>query len=230
MKRFFSVYQFVVPLALAPASYWLWLGRYGGDHRMALMTLAVPVIFAYIVPGIGTNVLKLWEFDTRLRWGRFRPHHGFVFGSGAALLAFISTSGTAAEITLPGVAQQTFIVGSIFAFWNWLYDAHAIRAGFIRIHVQPFIPEKAPAGIAMEHAPVVFGGFGAAYALWLIIAQSLMDGGGGDGLAWLLLFAGIGFVILVPTGGFVLRSYLKYGESGLRPLGDIGYYQPGGKD
>lgn len=230
MKRFFSIYQYVAPIAFVPISYWLWLGRYNGDHQLALMTLAVPILYAYIVPGIGTNVLKMWEFNTRLRLGRFRPHHGFVFGSGAAFLAFVSTTGVTTELGAAALAQKAFVVGSVFAFWNWLYDAHAIRAGLIRVHVQPFFPEKEPAGIAMEHAPVLFGGFGAAYVIWLSVAQSLMVDDGGAGLAWLLLVGGVMFVIFVPVGCFVLRSLLKYGETGLRRLGDIGYYDPGSED
>jgi hypothetical protein len=232
MRALLSVYQVLGPLLLVPLSYWLWLGRYGGDHRLTLMTLAVPIVYAYVVPGVGTNVLKLWKIEARFRWGCFRPHHGFVFGSAAAVLAFLCTAGPMPTTTptptptLASVAQTAFVMGSVFAFWNWLYDAHAIRAGKLRVHVQPHIPEKSPAGIAMEYALTVFGGFGAAYAAWLAVLPSAMAEAGFSRTA-LTFVAGAILVIAAPVGGFVLRSYLKYGVSGLRPLGDLGDFDPG---
>jgi hypothetical protein len=225
MIRMFSAYAVLGPLLLIPASYWLWLGRYDGDHRLTLLTLATPIVYAYVIPGVGANVLKLWRIDTPVRWGRIRLHHGFVFGSAAAFLAFLATTETTAPPTLPGAARSAFVVGSTFAFWNWLYDAHAIRAGKIRIHVQPHIPEKSPSGIAMEHALTMFGGFGAAYAVWLAMLPWAMAGAG-SGRAALVLAAGVALVIATPVGGFVLGSYLKYGVSGLRPLGALGFYEP----
>ena len=86
-RRFFSVYQYVVPLTLFPLSYWLWLQRFDGRHALTGLALSVPVVFGYVVPALGTNWLGLWEINTRLRLGRFRPHHGFVFGTGSSLLA-----------------------------------------------------------------------------------------------------------------------------------------------
>jgi len=53
------------------------LDLFSGPTRL----LGIPVLYAYIVPAVGTNVFRIWEFNTRLRLGRFRPHHGFVFGS-----------------------------------------------------------------------------------------------------------------------------------------------------
>ena len=80
MSGFFNIYQYAAPLVILPLSYWLWLERCAGQHRLAALMLAIPVLYAYIVPAVGTNVLRIWEFNTRLRLGRFRPHHGFVFG------------------------------------------------------------------------------------------------------------------------------------------------------
>ena len=56
---FFRVYQYVVPLLLFPLSYWLWHSRYGGDHRLTLFALALPIVFSYVVPALGTNWLRI---------------------------------------------------------------------------------------------------------------------------------------------------------------------------
>jgi len=66
------LYPYVGPIVLAPLSLWLWLRAYH-DLRLALAAWALPIIWAYVVPGIGTNVLKVWEFDVSLRLGHLRP-------------------------------------------------------------------------------------------------------------------------------------------------------------
>ena len=72
-KRLFEWYQYVAPAVLTPLAFLLWWNTYGGDIWLTLIAWLIPVIYAYIVPGIGTNMLKVWEFDTRFRLGRFRP-------------------------------------------------------------------------------------------------------------------------------------------------------------
>ena len=74
-----------MPAVLTPLGALLWW-RHTTETPAGAAAWLMPVLWAYIVPGIGTNVLRVWEFDTRLRLGRFRPHHGFVFGSATAML------------------------------------------------------------------------------------------------------------------------------------------------
>ena len=57
----FNLYQYLMPVVLLPLSYWLWLRRYDGDHGLVFMALSVPILFAYIIPGICCNWLKLWD-------------------------------------------------------------------------------------------------------------------------------------------------------------------------
>src|SRR5262245_24815956 len=111
-RGFFSAYQYVVPLALFPASYWLWLRRAGSHHGLVWIALTVPVVFGYVVPALGTNWLGLWEINTRLRLGRFRPHHGFVFGTGASLLALVCLPPVLHD-GLADCVRAGFVVGSV---------------------------------------------------------------------------------------------------------------------
>ncbi len=88
MKQFFNIYQYLAPLILTPLSFWLWWRFYEGNLYLTLMAWLMPILFAYIVPGVGTNILKVWEFNTKFRLGKFRVHHGFVFGSATSLIAW----------------------------------------------------------------------------------------------------------------------------------------------
>src|SRR5258706_12497995 len=96
--------------------------------------LAIPVLYAYIVPAVGTNVFRIWEFNTRLRLGRFRPHHGFVFGSAASLIALASLpQGMTGPWELLGAG---FLLGSVPRSCKWFYDIQALRPGFSGVYTR----------------------------------------------------------------------------------------------
>ena len=171
MKSALTVYQYVAPAVLAPASFFLWQRAYEGDLRLVAAAWLIPVLWAYIVPGIGTNVLKVWEFNTRLRLGRFRPHRGFVFGSATAMLGWLVH---VPPESLFDVARSAFVMCSVLALWNLLYDVIAIRAGILRVYNQPWADGRGEAAIAMDYAPWFFGGFGLIHGAGLKLAEGLL--------------------------------------------------------
>lgn len=215
MNRFFQLYQYLGPAIALPLGYILWLWHYGGDHRLTLAALAVPVVFAYVIPALGTNRLRLWDFNTRLKLGRFRPHHGFVFGSATSLLALACAPQAGAAFSIAGLLQSAFVVASVIGFWNWLYDAYALRAGFILIRRQPYQRHLGHEALAMEYAPVFFGSFGAVYGAYLYMLAQLAAPGSRPDLLWWLLLAGIACALVVPVACYVAACLIRYGETGL---------------
>lgn len=215
-RRFFSVYQYLVPLTLFPTSYWLWLRRLGGHHEQVWLALSVPVVFGYVVPALGTNWLGLWEINTRLRLGRFRPHHGFVFGTAASLMALVCLPPSAARPDIVACLRAGFVLGSVLGFWNWLYDTYAIKSGFIIIHNRLTAEGHAAEVVATDHAPVLFGVFGLCYGIVLRAADLLLEPGLHGTAFWVLLIVGNLAGSILPVLAFVLVSYLRWGESGLR--------------
>ena len=217
MKRTLSLYQYVAPAILAPASFLLWRREYAGDLELVAGAWLVPILYAYIVPGIGTNVLKVWEFDTRVRLGRFRPHHGFVFGSATAMLAWLVHGGPAQD--LAGVARSALVMGSVLGFWNLLYDVAALRSGILRVYNQPWADGKSEAAVALDYAPWFFGGFGAVYGAgvgaleWLAASGSLTRPVFALAFSLMLILA-----LLLPTAGYVLQSKRRHGHWGTRPV------------
>ena len=164
MRRLLEAYQYVMPAVLTPLGALLWWRHYDGhdyDGHVALAAIAVlvPIAHAYIVPGIGTNVLRMWEFDTRLRLGRFRPHHGFVFGSATAVLMPPALGTPTAHPTLADMATSGLAAAVILGAVNWLYDVAAIRAGILGL--QPALGGwRGPIAVVNDYAPWFFGGFG----------------------------------------------------------------------
>jgi hypothetical protein len=214
--KFFNLYQYITPIILFPLSYTLWLRQFEGNHSFVWLMLSMPILFAYIIPGLGTNWLGLWEFNTRLRLGKFRPHHGFVFGTATSLLALWCVAAPPADFGALEFLRSGFILGSVLAFWNWLYDMYAIKAGFIVVYNKPYADKLNPEAIAADYAPVLFGVFGLCYGLAIRLNQYyLLELGQWDyyGLLWI----GSNVVgVFVPILVFVLYSYLKNGMTGLK--------------
>ena len=214
MRKALSIYQYVAPAVLAPASFVLWYREYGGNVKLTAAAWLLPILWAYIVPGIGTNVLKVWEFDTRLRLGRFRPHHGFVFGSATAMLAWLVHATPAGD--LAAVGRNALVMCSVIGFWNVLYDVKALQSGILRVYNQPWSEGKGEVEIAMDYAPWFFGGFGAVYGAGLA-ALEWIDARGG--MIFAVSFAIVLVLSLVlPTAAYALHSKWRHGHWGMRPV------------
>ena len=213
--KFFRWYQFVVPLTLFPVSYLLWLRRYDGDHSLVWLALSMPVLFAYIVPGLGTNWLGLWEINTRFRIGRFRPHHGFVFGTATSLFGLLCVPEAATGFSLTNCLRAGLITGSVIGFWNWLYDIYAIKWGFISIYTRLAADGQPAEVVATHHAPAYFGVFGACYGVCLYLVDALAAGSQSAVYVALVVAGNLSAVVL-PVLAYVLWSFATQGESGLK--------------
>lgn len=213
--KFFQVYQYIVPLFLFPVSYWLWWTRYDQDHRLTILALAPVILFAYIVPGIGTNVLRIWEFNTRLRIGRFRPQHGFVFGTATSLITLVCLPFPAADPGPLEWARAAFVVGSVLAFWNWFYDQHAIRSGFLVVYNRAFAERRGPEAIAADYCPPFFAATGMVYGLTIRISEYVVVTLEKPGWFPALLIGSTAALLVVPSAVFVAWKWLTTGETGL---------------
>jgi len=216
-KKFFTYYQYIGPIVLTPLSFWLWLHTYDGNITLTLIAWLVPVFFAYIVPGIGTNVLKVWEFNTKYRLGRFRPHHGFVFGSATSSLAWLCHTHMA--VNMVDVLQTAFILASVLGFWNVIYDIKAIKAGILIVYNQPWADGKDAEAITMDYAPIFFAGFGLVYGFGLGFAELLyMKGFMNAAFSLLYITFLLGISIAIPVVLYRKRSVRKHGHFGCKPI------------
>jgi len=217
MKRLLSFYQYLAPLVLAPASFVLWQRASGGQPQVIAIAWGLPILWAYILPGLGTNVFKVWEFDVRLKLGRFRPQHGFVFGSATAMIAWLVHG--AAVASGPDLLRQALVFGAVLGFVNLIYDIKAIEAGVLHVYNEPWADGLPAAAIAMDYAPWIFGGFGLVYGASLGSVQWLTHDGPLGAAAFAALFgASLILALALPTGGFMLQSLQRYGHAGTRPI------------
>jgi hypothetical protein len=214
--QFFRIYQYVVPLVLFPLSYWLWWTRYGYDHHLTLFALSIPIVFSYVVPALGTNWLRIWEFNTRLKIGRFRPQHGFLFGTATSLFGLLCLGYPPQSLDAWEVFRAGFIMASVLAFWNWLYDVHAIRVGFLMVYNRAYAENRGPEAIATEYCPVFFGVFGFCYGVATRVGEYYFAELGRFDLYWPLLIVCHVVVILCPVIAYIALSLATSGRTGLQ--------------
>jgi hypothetical protein len=218
MRRVFETYQYVAPAVFTPLAAWLWWRHYHGHAGLAAIALLVPIVHAYVVPGVGTNVLGVWEFDTRLRLGRFRPHHGFVFGSATAMMMLLTAGEANASPSPADLLRRGLLAAGLLGAVNWLYDVSAIRAGILKVYNQPWSEGRGPISIVNDYAPWFFGGFGFVYGVGLGLAEGLLAAPA-DPVRTVVIGAGlVAATITLPTLGYVVSSYARHGHHGCRPV------------
>ena len=221
MKRFFSFYQYLGPLILTPLAAWLWWRHYNGNFSLAVLALLTPIIHAYVVPAIGTNVFGMWAFNTRLRIGKFRPHHGFVFGSATAMLTLPVMGEPATEVVLSHIVMTAFVVGGTLLAVNWIYDALALRSGFLEVYNQPWAEGAGPWVISADYVFWFFGLFGVIYGAGLRLAEPLLLNNPDFGQTLLFLIALLAATFSLPSLCYVMTSYVRHGHNGLHPVARV---------
>lgn len=217
MTSAIRLYQYLAPALLAPLSLYLWWNEYR-NWPQSLVAWLIPILWAYIVPAVGTNLCKVWEFSVRWRLGRFRPHHGFVFGSATATIVWLIHGQQAKSII--DILRFAVILCSVLGFWNLIYEILALRAGVLRVYNQPWADGCGEEAIAFDYAPWFFGGFGAAYGLAIGILEYLVKQRGLPNAleSWGYILSGLILSIVIPVLGFVLYSLRTHGHSGTRPV------------
>jgi hypothetical protein len=217
LRSALNLYQYVAPAILAPASFVLWDRTYGNDLRLVAVAWLLPIAWAYIVPGIGTNLLKVWEFDTRLRLGRFRPHHGFVFGSATAMIAWLVKPRPANDPL--DILRDAVVMGLVLGVVNVLYDIKALESGILIVRNEPWARGEPARSIAMDYAPWFFGGFGAMYGAGLSFIEWMKATGRLDDATFGAAFAAVTCAtLLVPVAGYMLQSRRRWGHWGTHPI------------
>lgn len=218
MKRFFALYQYLGPALLTPLAAWLWWRHYDGNVHLAALALAVPVIHAYVVPGIGTNVLGMWSFNTRLRLGRFRPHHGFVFGSASAILVLPVMGAPDPAATPSMMAGTALVAGAVLLAVNWIYDALALRHGYLEVYNQPWADGAGPWAVSADYVVWFFGLFGVIYGGGLRYAESVLLADPDPIQTVAIAAVLVAATITLPTLCYIAASRIRHGHYGLRPV------------
>jgi hypothetical protein len=129
------------------------------------------ILYGYIVPGIGTNIMKKWRFHGPGRVGNYYIHHGFIWAANLSPALFLSFLGTPEGPLGYGTILRVLIAtGAIHAYKGWIYDIALLRHGFVEITSVPRLQGKSPEEVAGHYVPVCFFLIGLTYALAALVA------------------------------------------------------------
>ncbi len=144
--------------------------------------MGVPLVFGYVLPGIGTNVLKKWRFNGHWLVGDYFIHHGFIYSSTMGMALYLS----AYPVWNPNwsVLVVALRSASVVGFVAWWHDLLAVRNGMVEIYNPPWKRGEGPEAIVSYYAPICFSILGAAYGI-LGTAGRYFLAIDGDHLYWL---------------------------------------------
>ncbi len=214
----FTVYQLLASFVVLPLSFMLWSAHFSGRRDLALAVVAIPVLFGYIIPGIGTNLMGLWEFKAGLHFGRYTLLHGLMFGGASSFLAYTCSpimSGSGFWYML----ASAHVMAAVLGFWNWVFDGYAIRTGLAVIYNKPHFEGRSTPEIVGDYAPVYFGVFGACFGIGIHLLCNL-DTDGSTGFIWPVAGGSAVVSMGLPVVAHCIWSFLRHGYSGLRPYSD----------
>jgi hypothetical protein len=222
-RRVVYALDFYLPLPLTALMFWLWWAR-TGSAAFAAYTIAAGLVFGYLVPGIGTNLLGLWRFSGPWKLGAYYPHHGFLYAPYLSLVLY-GCFGVWDTLTVGQAVTSILCMGFAQGLVSSLHDISGIKAGMIRIFNSKSASGSSPEEIVMECGPLGFGLFGAVYALFGVLAYRfyVLEGAGGwlSVAAWALGcaaamgLAGVPYVI--KERRFIGAARARIGNAGRRP-------------
>ena len=161
--------DFILPLPLTALMLYLWYMR-TNSWSFSLYVILLPLLFGYVVPGIGTNVLKLWAFKWKfMRMGNYFIHHGFMYAPYFALSLYL-TFGNIGQISF--IQAATIVISNTFlqCFLTTWHDYWGVKSGMIEIYNRPYSEGKSAAEIILDYGPIAYALSGCTYAISCLVA------------------------------------------------------------
>ena len=165
--------DFILPLPLTALMFYLWYLR-TKNLPFSLYVIVLPLLFGYIVPGIGTNILKLWAFKWKfMRVGNYFIHHGFMYAPYFALSLYL-TFGDVKDLSF--LQAATIVISNSFlqCFLTTWHDYWGVKSGMIEIYSRPFSEGKSAAEIILDYGPIAYALFGGTYAVSCLVALNYL--------------------------------------------------------
>ncbi|MCP4413735.1 MAG: hypothetical protein GY808_14340 [Gammaproteobacteria bacterium] len=214
MKKLMIIWVYLLPFPVCIAAFLYWR-EVTKSQLFALFIIALPVLYGYIIPGIGTNIMKKWRFHGKMLLGNYYIHHGFKYASNLNLSFFVAFSDAYVQpnpslhryITI--ALSTAFIQGYII----WIHDTHCIKQGMLELD-NPFSRAgKSAEEISFQYAPLTFFLIGLTFAISSLIAYQQLVVENND--SWRVfsycLLGGFTMMACIPSivFGFVEKSWDK---------------------
>ncbi len=203
-KVFLVLYGKVYALLGFPLMAWLWYQK--GGTAFTVLVMGLPLIFGYVVPGIGTNILKQWRFRGGWLMGNYFIQHGFIYASGLSLglyIGFVPNPPADIWASLANIVRVACIIG----FVGWWHDLIAIRQGMMEVYNRAWREGAAPEVIVTQYAPLCFSLFGAIYAGIAVWGYDILVRQGNINALWWLFPLGLTLMALATAAPLLDKNY-----------------------
>jgi len=167
-KAYLILADFIIPIPLTILMFYLWKDK-TGSTTYSYFILLLGIVYGYIVPGVLSNLFKLWKFTWPFQVKNVFYHHGFIYSSYFALILYLSFSEKIELTTLNSIR----IVLANFAVFGILVSHHeimAIRFGMIKNFNSVAAKGKSPVEVVTDFAFFSFALVGASFAYSSIYA------------------------------------------------------------
>jgi hypothetical protein len=202
--------DFILPLPLTFLILYLWYIR-THNWPFSLYVIILPLLFGYIIPGIGTNILKMWAFKWDfMRMGNYFIHHGFMYAPYFAFSLYL-TFGNVGQLSF--VQSATIIISNSFlqCFLTTWHDYWAVKSGMIEIYNRPFREGKSAAEIILDYGPIGYALFGFTYAASCLMAFHFFITSKSNSLLLFILIIVFGLFIMGLSGiHYIIRERMNY--------------------
>ena len=164
------IWVYALPFPLFLAMYFAWLS-WSNSRAFALYVMLLPLVYGYVVPGIGTNILKKWRFNGPWVVGSYYAHHGFMYAANMSPLLFLSFLGSPLNVISVGVVVRIILcTAALHGYVLWIHDVFIVKLKMVEIFNPPAYQNRSPEEIVFYYAPLCFFLIGLTYAVSSVLA------------------------------------------------------------
>lgn len=199
-----------------PLALYFWYETSNRNWYVAIFAIIIPVLYGYVVPYFGANIMHLWEFKTDFNLGRITVLHGFMFGGASALLALCGYHHQNLVFSILDMLKSGISIAAIIGITNWIFDEMMIKNGFAIVYNMPYFNKENAASITADYAPVYFCTFGFCYGISLDIAEYFSKILANRHIFWFLSFGLLLFVIFTPAAAYLIKLKIQNDDVSLK--------------
>jgi hypothetical protein len=167
-RMIIRIWVYALPFPLFLIMYFSWFS-WSKSSAFALYVMLLPLLYGYVVPGIGTNLLRKWRFSGPWAVGSYYAHHGFMYAANMSPLLFISFLGSSA-FSWAMALRILLCTAALHGFVLWIHDILIVKHKMVEIFNRPNAEGRSPEEIVFYYAPLCFFLIGLTYAASSLLA------------------------------------------------------------
>lgn len=177
-KLLLNILMFWIPVPTTVVMTYVWWKR---TESLMITTTAIflPLLYGYVIPGIGITVLKKWRFTKGYRIGGMYWHHGFMYASKMSFFGFVPLLLYSIEsLTTRHFTLWIFLPAALYTLTAWLQDFLSFKHNYVEANfTKNKLQNATKKNASLLYAPVCFTMIGLIYSISLVCTALLCPSG-----------------------------------------------------